>query len=100
MNTSRTFELADQEGCDTFEKEVMHILRALGHPEALVTDESQVGDFCIHIFGAEADPEIVELNQKILAAVGVLMGRSVHESELVWEMARELAAGSVVPVVH
>ncbi len=37
--------IADQEMVDVYEAEVNRILAALGHPEALVTDLSQVFDF-------------------------------------------------------
>ena len=39
------FELAAHDETDKLYKEVAIILKALGHPEALVTDESYVSDF-------------------------------------------------------
>lgn len=50
MTDELMVEQADSDLVDIFEQEVDIILDALGHPEALVTDESEVGDFLIMIF--------------------------------------------------
>lgn len=50
MTDALAVEQAESDLVDIFEKEVDIILDALGHPEALVTDESEVGDFLIMIF--------------------------------------------------
>ena len=39
------FELAPQDKIEKYQKEVTVIVKALGHPEALVTDESRISDF-------------------------------------------------------
>lgn len=50
MNNKVDVQEADSNLVDIFEKETLVILEALGHPEALVTDQSEVGDFLIMIF--------------------------------------------------
>lgn len=50
MTNKVEFQKADSDLVDIFEKETSIILEALGHPEAMVTDESEVGDFLIFIF--------------------------------------------------
>lgn len=50
MTNNIEVQPADSDLVDIFEKEVAIILEALGHPEAFVTDESQIGDFLILIF--------------------------------------------------
>jgi len=41
----RKIELASQELCDEYSQEIDELLLCLGHPEALVTDLSSLGDF-------------------------------------------------------
>lgn len=82
--------IVDQDAIDTFPSEVARILSAVGHPEALVTDESQVWDFTIHVEGAENDPDIVAHNRKISDGLDELMGRTVAGREYLWLMAQEL----------
>lgn len=50
MTNKVDVQKADSDLVDIFEKETAIILEALGHPEAMVTDESEVGDFLIMIF--------------------------------------------------
>jgi len=50
MNNKVDVEQADSDLVDIFEKETLLILEALGHPEACVTDASEVGDFLLMIF--------------------------------------------------
>lgn len=50
MTNNVEVQSSDTDLVDIFEKEVAIILEALGHPEAFVTDDSQIGDFLILIF--------------------------------------------------
>lgn len=87
--------LAEQDGVDTFEKEVSQLLGALGHPEAMVTDESQIRDFLV--WGVPSDdPD----NMEKLAAVSALMGRPVQRQDVLWELGRELRALQTTSTVH
>lgn len=60
-----TVELAPQHEVAALPDEIQRVLDALGHPEALVTDESRIGDF--FDFG---DPEPPD-TRPIAAALGV-----------------------------
>jgi len=44
-NIPRKIELASQDLCDEYSQEIDELLLCLGHPEALVTDLSSLGDF-------------------------------------------------------
>jgi hypothetical protein len=114
--------IAEQDHIDTFSKEVDRVLSAIGHPEALVTDESQVGDFTIHIgvpdpqavahlegllgrsvrvpTHAANDPEIDRHNARVLDDLAVLMGRPVKEGEYLWRLAQELHETANPPTRH
>lgn len=114
--------IADQDAIDTFPKEVDQLMSAIGHPEALVTDESQVYDFLIYLgvptpesvqrlekaLGRPVrvatkpvkDPEIDEHNAKILAALAELMGRPVEGREYLWRLAQELHTANQPRQVH
>ena len=59
------FELASQEECDQLEPYVDRVLVALGHPEALVTDESYVSDFLCFFDKIEAEEELKEARRKL-----------------------------------
>ena len=50
MTNKVDVQKADSDLVDIFEKETAIILKALGHPEAMVTDETEVGDFLILLF--------------------------------------------------
>lgn len=78
--------IADQEMVDIYEAEVNRILAALGHPEALVTDLSQVFDF-----GEDEEAE---------ADLEHLMGRPVDACEHLWKLAAELAEKDKVSPLH
>jgi len=78
--------IADQEKVDIYEAEVNRILAALGHPEALVTDLSQVFDF------GEDEQAAADLDR--------LMGRAVDAGEHLWKLAAELAEKGRVTSVH
>jgi hypothetical protein len=70
--------IVEQDKVDLYETQVNRLLAALGHPEALVTDLSQVFDF---------DPD-----EEAEADLSELMGRTVRPVEYLWQLAQELAA--------
>ena len=53
-NIPRKIELAPQDLCDEYSQEIDELLLCLGHPEALVTDLSSLGDF-LSVGGAYED---------------------------------------------
>lgn len=69
-------ELASTVLVDALESYVELVLNALGHPEALVTDLSTVGDFAL-----EADER---------SAVSDRLGVALSDDEYVYEIARRL----------
>lgn len=69
----QVFELAPQDKVFEFEYEVGLILETLGHPEALVTDESKISDF------REETDEIAEL-----------LGVEVNREDYIWQVAERL----------
>lgn len=70
---------------DEYPDEVMKLLHAIGHPEALVTDLSQLSDFIMSFAYPEdgGDSEAIE-------ALGMLMSRRVEGHEYLHELAKEL----------
>lgn len=59
-----TIEFAPQDMVDIYEHEVDEVLRLLGHTEAFVTDESDVGDFiCMGASNGEIAIEINKLQE-------------------------------------
>jgi hypothetical protein len=79
---------------DILEKEIEMSLAALGHPEALVTDESKFGDFIWHGMGGDVDvdadlnaqrkSEQKELDEKMRA---LHLGGYCTISTKIWEAA-------------
>ena len=55
---NKQIELARQARIKKYKKEITFILEALGHPEALVTDESKVSDMLCVVDEKEADKEL------------------------------------------
>lgn len=86
MTDEIRIEIADQDKVDFFEKQIDIVLKALGHPEALVTDESMVTDFMSH-FGSFQDAS----NLPKMQALEFLMGRTVKYNEYIWQLANELS---------
>ena len=73
-------KFGSQDNIDDYPAGVMHILGAIGHPEALVTDDSEVRDF-----GCFTD----ESEKPMLDALEVLLGRRPASTERIWDLARE-----------
>jgi hypothetical protein len=68
--------LAEQDYTNMFQAEIGVVLRALGHPEALVTDMSTVSDFF--------------LTRKELKSASKRLGVPVLEDDYVWGVARRI----------
>lgn len=92
-------KIASQDAVDTFEKEVTQVLNAIGHPEAMVTDQSQVYDFMMFMEGV-SDPQIDELNEAVISGVTELMGRPVTGNEYIWKLGQELHQKKSPVVLH
>jgi hypothetical protein len=82
----RRFELAPQVRVRTYTREVGEILAALGHPEALVTDETTLGDF----FGAFAEDDEAAV---VAATLARLLGRGVAPEDVLADLAEALHRG-------
>lgn len=89
-NQPMNITLAPQDSIETFEDQVDLLLAAMGFAQALVTDESQVGDFISHYKNIEDNPKAVARNQKILDGLSKLMEREVGEGEYLWRLAHEI----------
>ena len=61
----RKIELASQDEVDYLESYIDIVLEALGHPEALVTDESYISDFLCVCNKEEAEKELAEASSKL-----------------------------------
>lgn len=88
---------AEQDIIDTFPKEVNQLLTELGHPEALVTDESQIRDFLPCIFsGMDKEDKLSALDEEknILKKIETLIQRPVQTNEFIGNLARELSLSS------
>ena len=86
--------ICEQDATEQFEPQVERIVAAMGHPEALVTDESQVFDFfpCICVgFDDEELARAHEEEARQVAQLRALLGRDVTGRERIWELGRELA---------
>jgi hypothetical protein len=87
--------LAPQDAVDQFDAQIQRVLLALGHDEALVTDESQVFDF-LPWTCAEMDEkdraQAKDEERHILAQLEALLLRTVSGGEYLWALGRDLAA--------
>lgn len=63
-NVPRKIELASQELCDEYSQEIDELLLCLGHPEALVTDLSSLGDFLSVYETCEGARGVLDLLEK------------------------------------
>lgn len=78
----REFELASTDLIEKHESEIDELLELLGHPEALVTDESYVSDF-LDIFDREA-------GNKVLDGVSQKLGMGIDRKESMIGIAQRL----------
>lgn len=77
------YELAEQDNVERLTPYVDLVLSVLGHREALVTDQSSVGDFiCMY--------SLQDQQAQQLALLKTLTGREVCLSDLLWQLAQEL----------
>lgn len=75
-------ELASQSKIDQFQEYVDAVLEALGHPEALVTDESKIWDF--YPFKEGREDSLKKLSDKL--------GFQITTKDYIWEIAEQLRA--------
>ena len=61
----KKFELASQDEIPKYEKEIAIILKALGHSEALVTDESAISDFLPFLSSMDRKEEFKKFKKKM-----------------------------------
>ena len=64
-NNIDKIELASQDEVSQLEPYIDKVLEALGHPEALVTDESYVSDFLCIVDEKETDLELKKACKKL-----------------------------------
>ena len=78
----KKIELASQNKIDKLQPYIDKVLKALGHPEALVTDESMVCDF-LDIFDKD---ERVKQVKKAHKKIGV----NIFPGDYIWEVAERI----------
>lgn len=82
----RTIVLADTSKMDNpdevWRKALFALLKKMGHTEALITDESMVGDFYIPAFDKTAKKRLEMLCQSL--------GFKVKESDFLWEVVNKM----------
>ncbi len=89
------YTIADQTRVNSFPLGIAKVLAALGHPEAAVTDESEVWDFlpfCGKNAPGAEQLEFKQLAQEKLDSISALMGREVTDSDRIADLAAELEA--------
>jgi len=76
------FELADQDKTVALEGFINKIMKALGHSEALVTDESLISDY-LDIFDSKAGIKQLEKAKKIIKV-------DIAPGDYIWEVAERM----------
>ena len=69
-----------------FPEGVLAVLKALGHVEALVTDESSVWDF-LDVFASKSEKEAQ------LRVIGKRLGMDVRKEDLIFDLAEKVEQG-------
>ena len=92
-NIGKKIIITKKDMVDEFECEVDDILNALGHPEALVTDESEIRDFLIadmflKDMSHEDRNDIFKKEREMMEYVEKLVGREVEPNDNIAELAR------------
>jgi hypothetical protein len=82
----KKIELADQSKVIQLDKYVKKVLIALGHSEALVTDESCVSDF-LDIFDAD-------LREKQVKKVEKKLKMKITKNDYIWQVAERIQNAS------
>ena len=79
---TKEIELVSQEKVEIYAKEIEKLLKAMGHPEALVTDESLVSDF-LDIFDKQERMKQIE---KIKKQIKI----DIFPGDFLWEIAKRM----------
>lgn len=87
LKSVKKIELASTSGIDKYEKEISVILKILGHPESLVTDESIVWDFLSH-FGDKKENE--KYNKKMVSKISGRLGIEIKPNDLLINIAKKI----------
>ena len=80
-------EMASTDDVSKYQKEIRIILKMLGHPEALVSDESSVWDFLSH-FGDEKENK--EFNKNTLERISCRLALDVKARDLLVDIAKRI----------
>jgi hypothetical protein len=72
---------------DQYTKEIKKILKILGHPDALVSDESTIWDFLSH-FGNKKENK--KENKKILEKISCILALDIKESDFLIDIAKRI----------
>lgn len=76
------FELADQDKTEALDKYITKIMKALGHSEALVTDESLISDY-LDIFDDLRRKKQLDKAKKIIKV-------DIFPGDYIWEVAERM----------
>jgi hypothetical protein len=79
------FQLANQDKIKELQPYIDKVLKALGHSEALVTDESMVADF-VNVFSGKSAV------LKDLKKISKKLNFSVSSSDYIWQVAEKVKA--------
>ena len=88
LKNVKKIELAPTDCIDKYQKEINIILKLLGHPEALVTDESSVWDFLYHFGGTKQEND--KYNKKMLDKISGRLGFEVKDCDLFVDVAKKI----------
>ena len=80
-------EMASTDDVEKYQKEIRVILKILGHPEALVSDESSVWDFLSH-FGSKEENK--EHNQEMLEKISCMLVLDIKSGDLLVDIAKRI----------
>lgn len=80
-------EMASTDNVTKYQREITVILKILGHPEALVSDESSVWDFLSH-FGDKEENK--KYNQKLLDKISCRLAIDVKSGDLLINIAKRI----------
>ncbi len=86
--TIRAFTLASQDKTDKLQPYIDRVVAALGHKEALVTDESYVSDFLTIYF--EGNLKMKNIREKELQKACKKLKIEINKNELITDVAKRL----------
>jgi len=84
---NKKIELAPIDNINQYEKEIGVILNLLGHPEALVTDESSIWEFLSNFDDKKSNRKY---NNKILNKISRRLGIDVKSGDLLIDIAKKI----------